>query len=243
MVENSTGEWLWRAGFDLDGDGFLNATGELRPRYVLYFEYLNQTQFQGRWYQSHFALNGTLEVIGDVPASVLILHGEGDQQGPVSEAFLLEQRLTEVGHPDHTLITYPGLGHTYSPVDRWLQLYGPPEDYVLSDLVAWLKDPKRDIRVIEAELETITDMTINLRNQLGELNSELDRQTSELGNLIEDLQSESASMKNTLSELENRNDILQSTLDSYRNLIYIALGVALLAVAGAAVLIFQRRQI
>ena len=47
MVENSTGEWLWRPGFDLDGDGFLNATGELRPRYVLYFEYLNQTQFQG----------------------------------------------------------------------------------------------------------------------------------------------------------------------------------------------------
>ena len=243
MVENSTGEWLWRSGFDLDGDGFLNATGELRPRYVMYFEYLNQTQFQGNWYQSHFALDSTLEVIGDVPASVLILHGEEDQQGPVSEAFLLEQRLTEVGHPDHTLITYPGLGHTYSPVDRWLQLYGPPEDYVLSDLVAWLKDPERDIRVLEAQLETTTDTTKGLQSQLGDLNSELERQTSELGNLIEELQSESASMKNTLSELENHNDILQSTLDSYRNLIYIALGVALLAVAGAAVLIFQRRQI
>jgi hypothetical protein len=243
MVENSTGEWLWRAGFDLDGDGFLNATGELRPRYVMYFEYLNQTQFQGSWYQSHFALDGTLEVIGDVPASVLILHGEGDQQGPVSEAFLLEQRLTEVGHPDHTLITYPGLGHTYYPVDRWLQLYGPPEDYVLSDLVAWLKDPGRDIRVLEAQLETTTDTAEGLQSQLDDLNSELDRQTSELGNLIEELQSESASKKNTLSELEKRNDILQSTLDSYRNLIYVALGAALLAVAGAAVLIFQRRQI
>jgi hypothetical protein len=87
MVENSTGEWLWRAGFDLDGDGFLNATGELRPRYVLYFEYLNQTQFQGSWYQSHFALDSTLKIIGDVPASVLILHGEGDQQGPRARAF------------------------------------------------------------------------------------------------------------------------------------------------------------
>jgi dienelactone hydrolase len=242
MVENSTGEWLWRSGFDLDGDGFLNATGELRPRYVMYFEYLNQTQFQGTWYQSHFALDSTLQVIGDVPASVLILHGEEDQQGPVSEAFLLEQRLTEVGHPDHTLITYPGLGHTYSPVDRWLQLYGPPEEYVLSDLVAWLKDPERDIRVLEAQLETATDTTEGLQSQLSDLNSELDRQASELGSLIEELQSESASMKNTLSELENRNDILQSTLDSYRNLIYFALGVALLAVAGAAVLIFQRRQ-
>jgi dienelactone hydrolase len=243
MVENSTGEWLWRAGFDLDGDGFLNATGELRPRYVMYFEYLNQTQFQGSWYQSHFALDGTLEVIGDVPASVLILHGEGDQQGPVSEAFLLEQRLTEVGHPDHNLITYPGLGHTYSPVDRWLQLYGPPEDYVLSDLVAWLKDPRRDIRVLEAQLDATTDTAEGLQSQLGDLNSELDRQASELGNLIEELQSESASMKNTLSKLENRNNVLQSTLDSNTNLIYIALGLALLAVAGAAVLNFQRRQI
>jgi len=128
-------------------------------------------------------------------------------------------------------------------VDRWLQLYGPPEDYVLSDLAAWLKDPGRDIRVLEALLEPTTDTTEGLQSQLGDLNSELDRQTSELGNLIEELQSESASMKNTLSELENRNDILQSTLDSYRNLIYIALGVALLAVAGAAVLFFQRRQI
>jgi dienelactone hydrolase len=243
MVENSTGEWLWRAGFDLDGDGFLNATGELRPRYVLYFEYLNQTQFQGSWYQSHFALDSTLKIIGDVPASVLILHGEGDQQGPVSEAFLLEQRLTEVGHPDHTLITYPGLGHTYYPVDRWLQLYGPPEDYVLLDLVAWLKDPERDIRVIEEELETTTDTTEGLQSQLSDLNSELDRLTNEMGNLIEELQSESASMKNNLSELENRSDILQSILDSYRNLIYIALGVAFLAVACAAILIFQRNKI
>jgi len=242
MVENSTGEWLWISGFDLDGDGFLNATGELRPRYVMYFEYLNQTQFQGSWYQSHFALDGTLEVIGDVPASVLILHGEGDQQGPVSEAFLLEQRLTEVRHPDHTLITYPGLGHTYYPVDRWLQLYGPPEDYVLSDLVAWLKDPERDIRVIETELETTIDTAEGLQSQLDDLYSELDRQTSELGSLIEELLSESTSMKNTLSELENRNDIFQSTLDSYRNQIYIALGVAFLAVAGAAVLILQRRR-
>jgi len=230
MVENSTGEWLWRSGFDLDGDGFLNATGELRPRYVMYFEYLNQTQFQGNWYQSHFALDSTLEVIGDVPASVLILHGEGDQQGPVSEAFLLEQRLTEVGHPDHTLITYPGLGHTYYPVDRWLQFFGPPEDYILSDLVTWLKDPGRDIRILEAQLETATDTAEGLQGQLGDLNSELDRQASELGNLIEELLSESASMINTVTELERNNMELLSALDSAKNLIYIAIGIAIIAV-------------
>jgi hypothetical protein len=238
MVENSTGEWLWRSGFDFDGDGFLNVTGELRPRYVMYFEYLNQTQFQGNWYQSHFALDSTLEVIGDVPASVLILHGEEDQQGPVSEAFLLEQRLTEVGHPDHTLITYPGLGHTYYPVDRWLQLYGPPEDYVLSDLVAWLKEPERDIRIIDAQLKTATNTVNNLKNQIAELNSELDQQIIELENQVEELTSESSSIQNTIAELASRNAELQSALDSSKNVNYIALGIAIIAVA---IMLYQRR--
>ena len=104
-----------------------------------------------------------------------------------------------------------------------------------------MKDPEREIRVLEAQLEMNTDTTEDLQSQLGELNSELDRRISELGSLIEELQSESVSMKNDLSELENLNDILQSTLDSNKNLIYIALGVALLAVAGAALLIFQKR--
>jgi len=212
MVENSTGEWLWRPGFDIDGDGFLNATGELRPRYAMYFEYMNQTQFQGNWYQSHFALDGTLEVIGGVPASVLILHGEGDQQGPVSEAFLLEQRLTEVGHPDHTLITYPGLGHTYHPVDRWLQLFGPPEDYVLSDLATWLKDPGRNIRVLETQLETTTDSTEGLQSRLDEEQTKI--------NMLDD----------KISDLEGETVDLRRALGFSKNLNYVSIGIAVVAV-------------
>jgi len=230
MVENSTGEWLWRPGFDLDGDGFMNATGELRPRYVAYFEYLNQTQFQGSWYQSHFALGSTLELIGDVPASILILHGEEDQQGPVSEVFLLEQRLTEVDHIDHTLITYPGLGHTYFPVDRWLQLYGPPEDYVLSDLVSWLKAPEREIRALKTQLDTNTGLAEDLRGQISDLNINLSRQTGELEGLIDEMQSESVNMKDTIAMLESNNRDIQSALDSSENLIYISLGIALVAI-------------
>jgi len=221
MVENSTGEWLWRPGFDLDGDGFLNATGELRPRYAMYFEYMNQTQFQGSWYQSHFALDGTLEVIGDVPASVLILHGEGDQQGPVSEAFLLEQRLTEGGHPDHTLITYPGLGHTYYPVDRWLQLFGPPEDYVLSDLATWLKDPGRNIRVLETQLETTTDSTEGLQSRLDEEQTKI--------NMLDD----------KISDLEGENVDLRNALSFSKNLNYVSIGIAVIAVV-MSVLAYRR---
>jgi pimeloyl-ACP methyl ester carboxylesterase len=265
LIENSTGEWLWIPGIDPNGDGYISLSEERLPLWTQTFEYLTTAEYPGSiWLQSHFTLDNNLDIIDDVSASVLILQGEGDTQTPVSEAFLLEQSLVEVGHPDHTLITYPGLGHTFYPREGLLQWLGPIQDYVLSDLADWLKDPARNTRYLELQFETALDTITELRgqlegerarisgledqnevlqSQLGDLNSELDRQTGELGNLIEGLQSESASMKNTLSELENRNDVLQSTLDSYRNLIYIALGVALLAVAGAAVLIFQRRQI
>jgi len=43
-------------------------------------------------------------------------------------------------YPDHTLITYPGLGHTFHPAQGLLQPLGPIEDYVLAHLHDWLKD-------------------------------------------------------------------------------------------------------
>ena len=50
----------------------------------------------------------TLSIIGNVSKStgILLLNGENDSLTPVQQAFLLQQRLTEVNHPDHTLITY-----------------------------------------------------------------------------------------------------------------------------------------
>ncbi|HET7389885.1 MAG TPA: prolyl oligopeptidase family serine peptidase [Nitrososphaeraceae archaeon] len=79
---------------------------------------------------------------------ILILQGENDTKTPVQQAFLLQQRLTDVNHPDHTLITYPGLGHDLSPaigVYPGSSMYGfvlasgPIEDYVLADLYSWLE--------------------------------------------------------------------------------------------------------
>ncbi len=150
LIENSTGEWLWITGIDPNGDGYISIEEELLPRWEQTFEYLTTAEYPGsKWVQSHFALEANIDLIDDVPASVLILQGEGDTQTPVSEAFLLEQRLTEVGHPDHALITYPGLGHTFYPREGLLQWLGPIEDFVLSDLAAWLKDPERDLRFIK----------------------------------------------------------------------------------------------
>ena len=56
------------------------------------------------WYRSHYNLIPTLNIIGNVSnsTSILVLSGENDTNTPVQQAFLLQQRLTEVNHPDHT---------------------------------------------------------------------------------------------------------------------------------------------
>ena len=58
-----------------------------------------------------------LSIIGSISKSrgILILNEESDTQTPVEQAFLLQQRLTDINHPDHTLITYPNLGHAFYP--------------------------------------------------------------------------------------------------------------------------------
>src|SRR5215212_9323316 len=101
------------------------------------------------WWKSHFDLGTTLGMIGNVSKStgILILQGENDTKTPVQQAFLLQQRLTDVNHPDHTLITYPGLGHNLSPAIEvypgssmyGIQKPGPIKDYALADLYSWLE--------------------------------------------------------------------------------------------------------
>jgi uncharacterized protein len=94
------------------------------------------------WFNSALNLEPNLSVIGNLSSStsVLMLNGENDPLTPVQQSFLLEQRLTEVEHPDHTLITYPGLGHTFAISPQWSTGLGPVEPNVLSDLYAWLSD-------------------------------------------------------------------------------------------------------
>jgi hypothetical protein len=50
------------------------------------------------WWRSHFNLGTTLGMIGNISSStgILILQGENDTKTPVQQAFLLQQRLTDV---------------------------------------------------------------------------------------------------------------------------------------------------
>jgi hypothetical protein len=98
-------------------------------------------------WRSFSSLTPNLDIIGNISNSTGILILNGDTKTPVQQAFLMQQRLTEVNHPDHTLITYPGLGHDLSPAIGYypgssmygLQKSGPIEDYALADLYSWLE--------------------------------------------------------------------------------------------------------
>ena len=130
---------------------------QLKPALIKYYK--NQTSFnslqcgklQGPvvsmsegcpiWLKSHLSLEPTLNIIGNVPSttSILILQGQNDSQVPVQQAFLLQQALIDKKHPNHTLITYPNLGHVFYPSSEWLTSPGPIQSYVLSNLYAWLE--------------------------------------------------------------------------------------------------------
>jgi uncharacterized protein len=94
------------------------------------------------WIKSEINLDSNLNIIANVSKStgILMLNGENDIQTPVEQAFLLQQRLTEVNHPDHLLITYPQLGHVFYPSDtKWRTGIGPIQQNVLFDLYKWLQ--------------------------------------------------------------------------------------------------------
>lgn len=122
---------------------------ELKP--LLIQKYDNLTSFDSYkcnllgpcpiWWQSISNLIPNLGIIGNISKTthVLLLNGENDSQTPVQQSFLLQQRLAELNHPDHTLITYPNLGHLFSPSPKWFTGLGPIEQYVLADLYTWLE--------------------------------------------------------------------------------------------------------
>ena len=101
------------------------------------------------WITSQYALTPNLDIIDKVPSdtSILIQQGKNDTDTPILQAFLLQQELTEARHPDHTLITYPNLGHVFYPSSQWeTVLGGPMEQKVLEDLFGWLSNPVRDFK-------------------------------------------------------------------------------------------------
>ena len=131
----------WYPGVDANNDTLVEIDQELIPFALALFE---QTA-EDPWLQSHREIAPNLIAIESLRPTtrILILQGEEDNQTYLEQALLLEQKLTQMKYPDHMLITYPGLGHTFHPAQGLLQPLGPIQDYVLADLHTWLKDSDR----------------------------------------------------------------------------------------------------
>ena len=141
-VENESGN---QSG----NSGYLNINTQLKP--LLIKEYENKIAFDlakcykvigcPLWIKSETNLEPNLSIIGNVSRSipVLILQGEHDSATPLEQGLLLHQRLDEVNHPNHTLITYPNLGHFFYSSSQWQNGLGPIDPQVLADLYSWLE--------------------------------------------------------------------------------------------------------
>jgi uncharacterized protein len=136
--------------YNTNKDAYISINNEIKPKLVALFESSSVVRPGEKctsisacpiWLKSHSALEPTLSIIGNVSKStgILILQGENDTQTPVKQAFLLQQRLTDVRHPDHILITYPNLGHAFYPSSEWQTGVGAIQPYVLADLYTWLE--------------------------------------------------------------------------------------------------------
>jgi len=142
-----------------DDDNLISIEDELKPALVRVYE--NDTsptvsQLSAKciniygcpsYGKSFSALESVIGMIGNVSSStgILILEGKNDSQLPLEQALLLQQKLTEVNHPDHLIITYPDLGHTFVPSNQWVTSNGKIEEYVLKDMFEWLTSPARGI--------------------------------------------------------------------------------------------------
>jgi uncharacterized protein len=154
---NGTAEQL-NPQYDTNNDTFIRINDELKPRLIDNLKSLSVVTPGKKclalanpcpiWLTSQFSSVPTLEIISKVPSdtSILIQQGKNDSQTPIQQAFLLQQELTEVRHPDHTLIAYPDLGHLFYPSSQWLTAAGPMEQNVLEDLFSWLSNPVRDFK-------------------------------------------------------------------------------------------------
>jgi hypothetical protein len=140
-------------------DDLISIEGVLKPALVRDYEnetYINASRLSEKCVniygcpsigKSFSALSSVNSMIGNVTSNtgILILIGENDSQTPLNQALLMQQRLTEVDHPDHQIIVYPDLGHTFVPSNQWISSYGQIPEYVFQDMFEWLTSPARDV--------------------------------------------------------------------------------------------------
>ncbi len=95
-----------------------------------------------------FAELDNLSVVGNISSSsILLMQGGQDLGLPPAQPLMLEQKLLDVNHPDHTIIVYHGHGHFLTNIgeDSWIDIPGSIPHYILEDIYSWLINPDRKL--------------------------------------------------------------------------------------------------
>jgi hypothetical protein len=189
LIQYINGSSMVNSGIDANHDGYIGIENELSPilnqNYEYYIESDPNSPYYDPWIQSHLKLESNADIIENINSSILIIQGEGDTQTPYSDALLLHQRLTKCKHPDTTLLLYPSLGHTFYPVDGFLQPMGPIEEYVLRDIFDWIGDPVRDLTKYNYHVLEQENEIYQLRAKISKVSSEIEVIQISLNELLE----------------------------------------------------------
>lgn len=129
---------------DANADGLLDIEGEVIPYLDEFFATFDEASaaggtLYGPQYASDQQFPPVIETIVDLPIPILIIHGENDANVSPELSERVEAALAEAGHPDHSLILYPGLGHSLGPAATVFDdNFAPISPEPLADVLAWL---------------------------------------------------------------------------------------------------------
>jgi uncharacterized protein len=130
------------AEMDTNGDNLLDLKGEYEAYLVKLYDFNNFPNLKELppplvQYVADLQTYGSVTtVLPGYTKPVLIQNGEADIQTVASGARAVDTALA--GNPDHTLLTYPGLGHSFYPAQGLTQWLGEPQPQVIDDTVRWL---------------------------------------------------------------------------------------------------------
>lgn len=126
--------------FDLNKDGVLSMDKEFSSVFQMgYYKSTLPYFLSTKWGKEHKELEPTYEIIGKVPSFITVVHGEEDQQTPISEAYLLVESLKKSKRSDYNLKIFPGVGHFFSPPAGG-RIPGLTLGPVSNETINWLKD-------------------------------------------------------------------------------------------------------
>ena len=133
------------ATIDQNGDGRLDISGEVVPFLDRFFADFDRLVLAGQapygpQYTTTAQLPTIISTIGSFTRPVLLLQGANDANVAPESAREIDRALVVAGTSDHTLLIFPGLGHSLGPAATvYEDSFQPIATEPMAILVSWLE--------------------------------------------------------------------------------------------------------